>query len=383
MTLELDRLAQVVSEMGRALAGQERATDALLQEAREQLTACAEQADALRPVASQVRAAIPTDEPPNAAFPLPSLPDKFTVIGADGSQIQPDRHGFTLYYLINIGSLVYRHGSGQTPEARSIPDLRYREEDLYDGPLLVADNLLDVRRDLAEITHLADLTERERPGDAPVLALADGQLLLWVLENVSTEPWVSRYLEQLERIRRAGGAVAAFTSRPRFRDVGRLLHLTRVGGSTERFKNDQDPLEHLPDRLIFDFLPAGSRSALFISPGPMNQVYRSQGHQVHFFYVNVADEEERPVVARVETPAWVVSQDLVSLVHGIVVAQSRVGGGFPYVLARADELAYISGAERERLTEMVGAALLSAGIPPTYSPKAFHKGLTRRGWRVY
>jgi hypothetical protein len=105
-------------------------------------------------------------------------------------------------------------------------------------------------------------------------------------------------------------------------------------------------------------------------------------HHIHFFYVNVADEGEKPVVARVDVPAWVTQdQDLLEFVHGGVVVQSRIAGGFPYVLVRADELAFISGAEREQLEEMVTTSLYRAGLTPELSPKASYKGMTRqRRW---
>ena len=63
--------------------------------------------------------------------------------------------------LINIGSLVYRHGSGEAPSPQSEPVLGYTEKDVYEDGMLVAGNLLDVRRDLAEIGSLADLCAAE------------------------------------------------------------------------------------------------------------------------------------------------------------------------------------------------------------------------------
>jgi len=386
VTLELNRLTKVVEEMGLALARREQDRRRLVEQARAWLKEFADQGPALRDAAREVNGAIPTHEPLDASLPAPPVPDRFTVIGADGSQIQPDRHGIALYYLINIGSLVYRHGSGQAPEARSIPDLRYRDEDLYEGARLVQGNLLDVRRDQAEIGHLADLVEKEPEG--PVLALVDGTLLLWVLESEPqdrgrTAQEVRTYLRQLDRIRSRGAAVAAFTSRPRRAEVGRLLHLARLDGDVQRAQREPNPLERVPDRMIFSTLPPGSRSALFVSPSTINHAYYARGgHLVHFFYVNVADEGEQPVVARVEVPAWVAEEpNLLGLVHGGVVSQSRIVGGFPYVLARADELAYISGPERERLEEMAGVALLAAGLQPAHSPKAEYKRLTRGGRR--
>ncbi len=382
MTLDLSRLVLATEEMGQTLARQERDFGGRVTEARQWLDQFADAGPLLADAAAEIGAAIPASEMLNMVVECPPVPERFTVIGADGTAIHPDRHSAVLYYLINIGSLVFRHGSGETPEARSIPTLGFREEDLYEGEMLVSGNLLDVRRDCAEIAHLADLVEAEPPG--PTLALVDGTLILWVLEDLpaaSRKEKIETYLWQMERIRRRGAALAAFISRPRHGEVGRLLHLARAGGDLRRAREGRNPLERIPDRMLFAFLPAGARSALFVSPSGVNRNhYRPTGHEVLFFYLNVAPEGQAPVVARVEVPRWVAENPpLLALAHAGIVAQCRILGGFPYVLARADELAYISTPEREELEEMMSTALLRAGIVSAPSPKAFYKGLTRRG----
>ena len=383
MALDLTRLARAAEEMGQALARQEREFGNRVAEARRWLEAFAETGPALQEAAADVGAAIPTSEPLNTVVACPPAPQRFTVIGADGSAIGPDRHSAALYYLINIGSLVFRHGSGEAPEARSIPTLAFRDEDLYEGDLLVSGNLLDVRRDCAEIAHLADRVEAEPPG--PTLALVDGTLILWVLEDLPAagrKEKIAFYLRQMERIREKGAALAAFISRPRHTEVGKLLHLAQTGGDPARAREEKNPLARIPDRTIFASLPAGARSALFVSPSGINgNYYEPAGHEIRFFYLNVAAEGREPIIARVEIPRWVAEDpDALRLTHAGIVAQCRILGGFPYVLARADELAYISGPEREQLEEMVGNALMSAGIVPAPSPKAYYKGLTRK-WR--
>jgi hypothetical protein len=311
---------------------------------------------------------------------LPEIPERFTVVAADGSQIQPDRHGATLYYVINVGSLVYRHGSGEAPEARSEATLGYTEEDLYERGILVSGNLLDIRRDLAELRRLADICEEERSG--PAVALVDGSIVLWVLRDRpagARSDEVAAYLEQLERIRRAGASVGGFISRPSYDDVAGLLHLASLDGDTRAFQEQPNPLEHLPDRAIFATLAPGARSALFTSPKEINQRdYARQGHEVHFFYVNLAKEGEPPVVARVEVPAWVAGdRHRLNTIHGAVVDQGRITGDYPYALARADELAYVSSQERAALEDMVAKALMRAGMRAAPSPKAYYKRLTR------
>jgi len=370
--------------MGEELAARERQFADLVELAHRWLARYADQGEQLRHPARAIRAAIPTGEALDAVHPLPAIPERFTVIAADGSQIQPDRHGMALYYLINVGSLVYRHGSGEAPEAHSEPILGYTEADVYENGLLVGGNLLDVRRDLAEITRLADLCAVEPPG--PTIALVDGTLILWVLEDLPAEgrcAKVTAYLDQLDRIRKAGAAVAAFVSRPRRAEVTRLLYLASLDGDVNRATQEPNPLEHLPDRAVFEPLPPGARSALFVSPSPINyEYYHPAGHAVHFCYLNLAEEGHDPVIARVEVPAWVArDHDRLALVHGAVVAQARITGNYPYALARADELAYVSGPERAAFEEMMTTALLRVGVRSSLSPKAYYKSLTRRGRR--
>lgn len=389
MTLELSRLTGQVQTMGEALATREQEHVDLVSMAREWLARYADQGEELRHPARAIRGAVPTDEPFDAVHPVPEIPERLTVAAADGSQIQPDPHGPALYYLINIGSLIYRHGSGEKPETQSAPTLGYTEDDLYEDRMLVAGNLLDVRRDLAEFTCLADVCAAERSATTgtmnPTVALVDGSIILWVLEDLPAkgrERKVTSYLEQLNRIRRAQAVVGGFIIRPRHAEVTRLLHLASMEGDKQRASKESNPLERLPDRAVFEMLPTGARSALFVSASPINHnYYIPAGHSVHFFYLNLATERgQEPVIARVEVPAWVARDaDRLALVHGALVAQARITGDYPYALARADELAYISGRERAAFEDMVITALLQAGLQSVPSPKAYYKSLTRWG----
>jgi len=349
--------------------------------ARQWLSDYADRAVELRTAAREAGAAIPAEERLDAVHPLPELPDRFTVVAADGSQIQPDRHGAALYYVINIGSLTYRHGSGKAPEAASHATLAYSEEDLYENGMPVAGNLLDVRRDLAELRRLADVCETE--SDRPVVALVDGPIVLWVLKDLpggARQAKVTAYLEQLDRIRRSGGIVGGYISRPGYNEVNRLLHVAHVTSGETKGGDLPNVLERLADRAVFASLPGGARSALFVSSREINQEqYASRGHEVHFFYLNLAEDGQRPVIARMEIPAWVAgTQSSLDTIHAAVVAQGRITGDYPYALARADELAYMGSRERAALEDMMMSSLLRAGVRADQSPKAHYKRLTRR-----
>jgi hypothetical protein len=373
--------------MGHELAAREQEYADQVAQARLWLAQYADQGEQLRHPAREFHAAIPTDEPLDAESPLPAIPKHFTFIAADGTEVQPDSHEIAYYYLINVGCLVYRHGSERTPEAYSQPAIGYTEDDIYDRGQLVAGNLLDIKRDLAEITMLAERCAAEPP-DATTVAVVDGTLIMWTLKDAPQDyqrEKAQAYIQQLDRVRDSGALVAAYISRPRRGEVTRLLHLASVGGTAKQAGETPNPLQHLPDYAVFEMLSPGARSALFASPSSINyDYYKDGGHAIHFFYLNLAAEGSAPAIARVEVPAWVAEDaDRLALVHGAIVAQARITGDYPYALVRADELAFISGPEREALEDMVIASLVRAGVHTALSPKKYYKTLTRQGKRKF
>jgi hypothetical protein len=106
-------------------------------------------------------------------------------------------------------------------------------------------------------------------------------------------------------------------------------------------------------------------------------------HRIGFFYLNVGDENQTEI-ARVEAPGWVCGNpDLLNRLHGAVMAQCRLVTPYPYVLARAHELAVITTDERRQLESFVEAALLRHGIRGQPSQKAFLKSLTGGAKRAF
>jgi hypothetical protein len=390
VTLELSKLSGQVQAMGQEMAVREQEYAEQVAKAQDWLTEYAEQAQQLGETIrnSNYSAAIPTDEPVDAHYDLPPVPERFTFIAADGTEIQPDSHGVAFYYLINVGALLYRHGSGETPEAYSLPTIGFSEDDIYEGGQPVTGNLLDIKRDIAEITYLADLCTSE-PRGATTVAVVDGTLILWTLKDTPQAYQAEKaqaYLQQIDRIRKAGAAVAACISRPRRSEVAKLLYLAHVGGDVEQANADpREPMKRVPDYAIFETLSPGARSALFISPSKTNErYYRPHGHTVHSFYLNLAEEGKRPAIVRIEVPAWIAdSADDLRLVHSSIVAQARMAGDYPYALIRADELAFINSREREAFEEMITSSLVRAGVPAALSPKKYYKTLTRRGKRKF
>jgi hypothetical protein len=286
------------------------------------------------------------------------------------------------YYVINVGSIVFRHGSGQAPEAATDPRLFYAESQVYPDGRPVSSDLVSAERDLAEMRALVTLSLAE-PVKGPVrLALADGSLLIWLQRAAIPDGQQARilsdYLASLDRLRAGDVAVAGFVSRPQSAEVVALLYLAHlepeerlaVGGLADT------GYRGLTDRALFGDLKDSERSALFARGTAANRDFRDRGHGIYFFYLNTGND-----LARVEVPEWVAGRvERLDMVHAAVYDQCRVNNGYPYVLTRADEQAVILGEEREILQEMIVQAMARHGLPlPELSRKAQQKQVAR--WR--
>ncbi len=325
--------------------------------------------------------AIPTEEALDQVFPPPKAPQNLHVIGADGSQIYPDRHASAFYYLINIGSIVVAHGSGDAPTIQQESRLFFELEDLYDeADHPVQSAYVNLRRDVAEMKSLAELAE-SLAGEQ-TLAILDNSLLLWMALQTGgstsreTDRCLQQYLKLLERLHASETGLAGFIDRPRSVSVLGLIHL--AGLPDDQITQDTvhlTPFRGLTDRSIFTkLLPPGHRSARFISASPLNRDFRTAGHEVHFFYLKTDGAD---TVVRVEIPTWVAQDpELLNRVHAGILQDCRTTGGFPYTLVRAHELAVIPPQERVAFEEMLQRTLLGHGLRPTQSQKALTKQLT-------
>jgi len=389
VTLNLTALTSDVEKMGEALVQLDQARQDLLKLAQERLATYAEAHAAIdervkltRRQNLHWRGAYPAGEAPlNARHPAPPMPPRVDVIANDGSQVPIDPHAAALYYAINIGTIIYPYGTGRAPTVDSAPSLHFHEEDLLERGRLIPNAVVNARRTVRELQRLADLAVAYAQLETPSALLSDGPLM-WVQPGDTPQARrqnLEPYLENFERLRDAGAALGGYVDRPRSGGVLSLLHLL----SLELEQIDKDRLEEndlagLTDaRLFATLLGPGERSALFIRQSPTNRNYADEGHEIWHCYVNVSEIETRPLIARLEMPCWV-AQDPArrDLLHAVVWQQSRVLSGYPYVLARAHELAVISTDERRDLEEMVVGALRRRGLDARPSEKAWQKQMT-------
>ncbi len=328
-------------------------------------------------------------------YKAPLSPTKFTVIAADGSHIDVDRHRSARCYLINIGSVVLNYGSSPGAALDSHPHLYFDDEELIMMPPGGGGReqpsegaLLGIKRSVEECHHLAQMAT-ELPSGVSALALIDGSLILWGLVSKDYPEFVLEvlldrgFIHYLNEIRKLNKdrriAVASYISFPRSTDVVNALRVAicphdipdcdRYCFDSAPGKRECDAVAGVQDReLFFNLLAEGERSALFISQSSIVQK-RYGIHRVYFFYLRVDDE-----IARIEIPEWVArNKELLALVHALVLDQCRRGQGYPVALSEAHEQAVITGADRESFQRLVEMLLAEEHIPVTTSSKSRSK----------
>lgn len=388
MALELNKLTASVDALGTSAAKRLAELDERLPAAYKLLETIGVADDELRrkvklALIHRWAGAIPTDEAVDGVVPLPPHPERLNVVAADGSQIYPDRHGVALYYLINVASIVFRHGLPEAPQCSSQPQVFYEDADLYeeDGGLIPS-VMIDAERDVRELGELARLAALGITSASTVTLVDNGLLLYLSLQTPNerlVDEMVSKYLDHLDALKKSKAIVAGVVERPRAQGVVRLLHLATLEFEEiqAEYLRSLGPFQHINDGQLFRFLKPGERSALFANASPANlDRYQPRGHTVHFFYLN-AGRPGKDSLLRIEVPEWVAKDRAnVDLAHAAIYEQCRVSDGFPYVLMRAHELAVVTLAERRELEQMVIGSLIRRGLTPSLSQKALGKQWT-------
>jgi hypothetical protein len=393
MSLDLTAVAAQVIQMIAALKDR-RAEDAKhLQYALETLNSPAIDLDDLK---KKIKAAKTTwlvadiAEGLNQRYPLPPLPPDFTVIAADGSHIDVDRHQSTRCYLINIGSVVITYGSKPDASLSSNPRLYSDDKDLVITPpgggreQIVEGTILGIKRSVEECKTLTSLAS-SLPPQSMTLALLDGTLILWGLEAypdfVTDALLINGMLKCLDTMKKLNNdrhlSIASYISFPRSTDVLNVLRVVVCPNDIPDCDKQCPPqkerdcagLNGVLDRdIFFNLLADGERSALFISPSKIVKDYYGE-HRVYFFYLRVGDE-----VARTEIPQWVAENEtLLNLTHSLVFDQCKRGHGYPVVLSEAHEQAVVTGADRENFRELVESTLTEEHLTSAASGKSLSK----------
>lgn len=318
--------------------------------------------------------AIPLDEQPTAYYEGPSRPTPMTVVATDGSQIYPDRHKEPLWYLINVSRIAFHYGTLEPPCLESLPTLFFRGQGLEgldaEQYKITGRDVVSALRDEKELSTLLDLAVEYRQDNTPLLAMADGTLIRWMLRGIKNPELeavlLSRYVDVLDGFCKEQIAVCSYISMPGNKEFVRLLAQQAIDDPKER----ENRIKDINDRLLFErILPRGARSSLFQSQSKILSGY-SADLQVCYFYIHVESSETAHEIARVEVPMWMAKDaERINMVHAAVLSEAQKGRGYPMILSEAHEHAVVRGSERSLFYEMIENLSVEQGRPLLNSMK--------------
>jgi len=405
MTLDFQRLAAQLDDLGPELRSQGEEAGQRLGRALAEMRAWARRPDELRRRLAEAqtswRPAEPLSEPLDAAIDAPPPPADYVALATDGSHIDVDRHSALPCYLINVGWARIRYGSSPDAELSSRPELTYGDRRLVlgdptdasrDAP--VRGNLLAALRAVREVERLAELAA-DADAELPTLALVDGTFLLWGLAREEITAPVKRYLldegmipalDRLQALAQERPVLpAGYVSRP---DRSEVVHSLRVAvcplprvdcRACPRQPDEPRPCDEVgvaTDRQLFAALLApGQRSAVFVrhpTPGSIEAQYYGE-HRPATFYLRTppggADE-----IACVEAPLWLARDgERIAALHTLLLDQCRRNMGYPLALMEAHEQAVITGPERDSFGRLLETQVAAEGLAASTSAKALSK----------
>ena len=385
--IDLNRLQAQFADFNAYQAEEQARTARRLRRALEALEACAPFWEDLREHVLDVKPAwlvAGLRESPAAAHPRGERPTPITVVATDGSQIYPDRHVEPTCYLLNISRIAFQYGTLERPIMEAVPNFRYRKQHLdhhFDELIEAATaEAVSAIRDQFELRALLDVARAARMPGRPLVALADGTLIRWMLRGMRNreleDRLIAQYAEILTRFREEAIPLCSYVSMPASTEVVNLLRVH--AGECDVPPEAEETLEGLVDRHLFAAtLRPGERSATFESSSRIQRAYGA-ADRICYFYLRTSGREAgsaaRSEIARVEVPHWVAEDaGLLDLVHAVVLGECEKGDGYPMILAEAHERAVIRAREKEAFYQMVEREMRTSGLPHALSQKATSK----------
>lgn len=311
-------------------------------------------------------------EPLNTCIDIPVPPKIHTVIATDGSQISPSHHEIAYCYLLNMGRVVLHYGQNRYPLLDSLPEIFYRPEDLYLSRQwgIRTEEWMSFRRTVSEATVLSELGCSVKEGqEVPTLAMVDGSLIYWFLEQLPLDARAQilpPILEAWRKLREAQIPFMGYVSASRNvegMNFLRLLACPHTVPDCASFCPNQ--LEKVPCKvfeplrdttLLSTQLKPGQRGCLWRSNVRILELYEDQ--QIYFCYVHVGTE-----IARIEVPSWVVENtDLFDSALGLMLGQVQKGYGYPVAIAEAHNQAVVRGGDKARFFALLERQMIKAGI---------------------
>jgi hypothetical protein len=368
MPVNFQEIYQKIQEIGQGARERRERIENLRMHARHLLEEHADELDYLRNIVERakeadlnIRCAYPFNESLASHVPAPAPIKEATLIAADGSQINPDRHASIQFCLINVGAIVMRMQSGESPKVHTNSELLYGDE-LETKYGTMTDGMVALKRDLRERSMLDELSKGVK---GSVATFTDGPIELWGAkdgeEADSYYESLNNYLSVLSRLQARDVITAGYVDKPAADLIVRLLELVEAGkvGDLSHNLRDYHPLRGVSDRWLYGeksnpLLGPGERSAVFAIQSKSEKYYKDM-LGLHFFYLNVGTQGH-PWPVRVEIPKWVTDDpDKLNLLHAVLVDQCRMMGSkpYPYLLHRAHEVAVVKQEEKYQVEQML------------------------------
>jgi hypothetical protein len=373
MPIDYQQIYTRIKEIGAGARERKKTLDERRVKARDLLTAYNSELDLLRSKVdtakqadANTRCALPLNENLASHYPPPVSDIQATLIAADGSQINPDRHAAIQFCVVNVGAIQMKLNSGETPEIFTETELLYGDDLLPNG-YPMSEGLVALKRDLAERSKLEELSKGIK---GSVVTFTDGPIELWGAKGEdanSYEDFVQKYLGVLSRLQSRDVITAGYVDKPSADLVVRLLEIASADNEQIQKMKEFHPLRGVSDRWLFGehknpLLPSGHRSAVFKIQSSSEKKYKGV-LELHFFYLNVGTDGH-PWPVRVEIPKWVADdKSKLDLLHGVLVEQCRMMGSkpYPYLLHRAHETAVVKMEEKQQIENMLAMELRNHG----------------------
>jgi len=314
-----------------------------------------------------LRCASPTSETLNHQSNTPQLPELVTLLAADGSQINPNRHSSLDYCLVNVGAIKMVLGSPDPPETEVRTRLLFDDE-MYTDSGRITESYVALMRDLRERELLAELTQGI---DQHVITLTDGPIEIWESRDNTTDSKefnkrFEEFLGSLRQLQQNGASTAGYIDRPHSDLVVRLLEIATLPiDQIHKAGRGFRPFLGVTDADLFSqSLKPGQRSALFRIQSRNSKKYEDD-LALHFFYLNVGDKDGQNNLVRVEMPAWVAENvSMLDDLHSVLVQQCTVLGTrrYPYIIHRSHEVAVVTRDERKQVERMIALELYRRGL---------------------
>ncbi len=394
MAIDFQQVYQTIKEIGAGAKERQAKLAERREQARALLQLHVDNLDGLRYTVEKakeadpaLRCALPLTERLDFHAPAPELPEKVTLIAADGSQILPDRHSALQYALINVGAIILQLNSGRAPVIRTDSRLLFDEKLYTSSGAPMSEGMLALQRDTAERTRLLDLAIEFSQPDLPIVTFTDGPLELWSVrdgqEAALFDQSLKKYLSVLSRLHERGIITAGYIDKPSSDPLVRLLEVATATDEDLQKLREYHPLRGVTDRWLFSeggnttsalHVPGEKKGSALLKPGQRSAVFGFQSKSekdyksslaLHFFYINISAQPRSPKIARVDIPKWMADDpEKLGLLHAVIIQQCQVMGAkpYPYLLHRAHESAVVSFEEKRQVDQMLALELKRNGI---------------------